>query len=268
MATALLGAGKMGEALARGILGAGLLSPAELRLSDVITAQAQALAAELGAVAAPNNTAAVTGADLVILAVKPQIIAPVCREIAPTLAPGAIILSLAAGVTLRTVREALGRDDLLLARTMPNTPCLVGAGAFGLAFPAGTPEPARARVTRLLAATGLVEELPESMLDAVTGLSGSGTAYIAVLIEALADGGVQAGLPRAAAQRLAAQTVFGAAKLVMESGQHPAQVKDAVASPGGTTMAGLAALEAHGFRNALISAVRAASARSRELSGE
>jgi len=178
------------------------------------------------------------------------------------------VLSIAAGITLRQLAAALARTDLILARAMPNTPCLVGAGAIGLSLAAGAPAEAAQTVCRLLSAVGLVESVLEAQLDAVTGLSGSGPAYIAVLIEALADGGVLAGLPRPQAERLAAQTVLGTARLILETGQHPAQVKDAVASPGGTTIAGVAALEAGGLRHALIAAVRAAAARARELSEE
>jgi len=174
----------------------------------------------------------------------------------------------AAGVTLRQVRIALGRDDTPIARAMPNTPCLVGAGATGLTVEPNMPAEMRDMLIRLLASVGIVEEVPESLQDAVTGLSGSGPAYIAVLIEAMADGGVLMGLPRAQALRLAIQTVRGAAVLLQETGRHPAEVKDAVSSPGGTTIAGLAALEAAGFRHATITAIQAGAARARELSEE
>jgi len=266
MKLTLIGAGKMGEALARGMLRAGVLAPTELTLCDIATDRVQALATALGASAAPTNTAAVDQAELTILAVKPKDVAAVCREIAPRLSPRATVLSIAAGITLTQLTGALGRDDLGVARAMPNTPCLVNAGAIGVSFTTNTSPAARHTVRELLAPLGLVEELPESLLDAVTGLSGSGPAYVAVLIEALADGGVLMGLPRLQAQRLAAQTVYGTAKLVLETDQSPAAVKDAVASPGGTTIAGLAALEAAGFRHAAISAVQAATARSRTLS--
>jgi pyrroline-5-carboxylate reductase len=151
---------------------------------------------------------------------------------------------------------------------MPNTPCLVGAGAIAVSFAHGASTEARQTVLELLGATGVVEEMPERLLDAVTGLSGSGPAYVAVFIEALADGGVLMGLPRAQAQELAIQTVLGTAQLIQATKQHPAQVKDAVSSPGGTTIAGVAALEDAGFRAAAIAAVKAATVRSRELSRE
>jgi pyrroline-5-carboxylate reductase len=264
----IIGFGKMGETLARGMLSANLVSPEALILSDIEVERLGGLVHELGVRVTSDNALAVEESDVVILAVKPPLITSVARDIASSLKPGAIVLSIAAGITLRQLAAALNRADLVLARAMPNTPCLVGAGAIGLSLPVNAPHEAVATISRLLSAIGIVETVPESMLDAVTGLSGSGPAYIAVLIEALADGGVLAGLPRPQAERLATQTVLGTARLVMETGQHPAQVKDAVASPGGTTIAGLAALEAAGFRNALISAVRAAAVRARELSGE
>ena len=265
----ILGAGKMGEALARGILRAGLVAPTELTLADVAATRLAELSEELQVKAATTNAEAVRLADVVILAVKPPLIAEVCREIAVALPAGSVVLSIAAGVTLATISHALDRGDLTLARAMPNTPCLVGAGAIGVCFYASeqtVPALVRREVLDLLAPLGVVQEFSESQLDAVTGLSGSGPAYIAILIEALADGGVLMGLPRPVAQQFAAQTVYGTAKMILETGQHPAQVKDAVSSPAGTTIAGIAALEAHSFRAALITAVRDAARRSRELS--
>ncbi len=266
MNVTIIGAGKMGEALARGILRAGLLLPTELTFADVATVQLQELADALGATAAMDNVEAVREATLVILAVKPNTIAQVCREIAPVLLSGAIVLSIAAGISLRQLAAVLERDDVILARAMPNTPCLVGAGAIGLSFTEQAPAEARTTVAELLAPTGLVLSMTETQLDAVTGLSGSGPAFVALFIEALADGGVLMGLPRAQAAQLAAQTVFGTAKLILETGLHPAQVKDMVSSPGGTTIAGIAALEKAGFRAAAISAVKSATMRSQELS--
>lgn len=268
MKLAIIGTGNMGEALARGIVRAGLIAPVDLVLTDIASERVSALAAELGAVVAPDNRAAVADADIVMLVVKPQIVAGVCREIGPALPAGCPLLVVAAGVTIRQIKAALGRPETPVARAMPNTPCLVGAGATGLTVEPSMPAEMRETLVRLLSAVGIVEEVPEHLQDAVTGLSGSGPAYIAVLIEALADGGVLMGLPRAQAMRLATQTVRGAAVLLQETGQHPGQVKDAVSSPGGTTITALAALEAAGFRHAVISAVKAAAARSCELSGE
>ncbi|OPZ85582.1 MAG: Pyrroline-5-carboxylate reductase [bacterium ADurb.Bin429] len=268
MQLTIIGFGKMGEALARGMLHAELIAPGELVLADVAVERLGVVTQELDVRVTSDNALAVRDSDVVIFAVKPSLVAPVAREIAAALRPGAIILSIAAGITLRQLAMAFNRADLVLARAMPNTPCLVRAGAIGLSMAAGAGAEATQMVCRLLSAVGMVESVPEAQLDAVTGLSGSGPAYIAVLIEALADGGVLAGLSRHQAERLAAQTVLGTARLILETGQHPAQVKDAVASPGGTTIAGLAALEAGGLRHALIAAVHAAADRARELSGE
>ncbi len=268
MNVTIIGSGKMGEALARGILQAGFVRPAELIVTDVIPSQAQTLAAALGATSLNDNLAAVTNAALVIIAVKPKDVGKLCREIGASLPANSTVVSIAAGITLEQLTASLGRDDVSLVRVMPNTPCLVGAGAIGVSFAHGVPDEVRGNVTNLLSTTGVVEELPESMLDAVTGLSGSGPAYVALFIEALADGGVLMGLPRAQAQRLATQTLLGTAKLLAETHQHPAQVKDAVSSPGGTTIAGVAALEEGGFRAAVIAAVKAATQRSKALSGE
>ncbi|MHB9022865.1 MAG: pyrroline-5-carboxylate reductase [Armatimonadota bacterium] len=262
----IIGAGKMGEALARGILQAGVLAPAELTLWDIAASRVRALAAELGAQAATEPARAVSEAAVVILAVKPKDMAAACRDIAQPLPAGATVLSIAAGVTLAQIERALARPDIVLARAMPNTPCLVRAGAIGLSFADGASEEARQTVCSLLAPLGLVEEMPESLLNAVTGLSGSGPAFIAIFIEALTDGGVLMGLPREQAERLAAQTVFGTAKLMLDTGQHPAQIKDAVSSPGGTTIAGIAALEEGGLRPAAIAAVKAAALRAQALS--
>lgn len=259
----IIGAGKMGEALARGILKAGLVRPEAMTLADVAADRLGVLGGELLVGTTTDNAVAVTGANLVVLAVKPALLAAVCREIGPACASGTVVLSIAAGITLATVREALGRDGLIPARAMPNTPCLVGAGAIGLCIDA--PADVTARVCDVLAAVAIVEVVPEGLLDAVTGLSGSGPAYVALFIEALADGGVLMGLPRATALRLAAQTVYGTAKMLLETEQHPAEAKDSVASPGGTTIAGVAALERAGFRAAAIGAVEAATRRAKEL---
>ncbi len=264
MKLTIIGVGKMGEALARGLLRAGLVAAGDVTLCDVAEAHLRRVANALGAHACPDNAAAVREADLVILAVKPKDVAAVCAEIGPALPADAAVLSIAAGIPLEKITEALGHEPAL-ARAMPNTPALVNAGAFGLSFNARAGDAVRRMVRDLLAPLGVVEEMPEALLDAVTGLSGSGPAYVALFIEALADGGVLAGLPRAQALRLAAQTVYGTAKMILETGDHPAVVKDAVSSPGGTTIAGIAALEAAGFRAAAIAAVSAATARSKEL---
>jgi pyrroline-5-carboxylate reductase len=199
-----------------------------------------------------------------VLAVKPQTMPALMAEIRPELTPGHLVISVAAGVSLASLRAGLG-DAPRLARVMPNTPALIGAGASAYCLAPGTTAADEAQLLACLEAVGLAVPVPESQLDAVTGLSGSGPAFVFLVIEALADGGVRAGLPRALAQRLAAQTVLGAAQLVLHTGQHPGQLKDEVASPGGTTIAGIHALERGGLRAALIDAVDAAARRSAEL---
>jgi pyrroline-5-carboxylate reductase len=262
---AIIGSGKMGEAMASGILRAGLITPQNLTMTDVDTARGAKLSAELGIVFTTDNISAVRNADAVILAVKPQYIYSVCQQISKSLQKKCIVISIAAGIKMRQISDVLECEDVKLVRTMPNTPCLVGAGAIAMAFSVSITSEDKNVVNTLLTPLGLTAELPEDKLDAITGLSGSGPAYVAILIEALADGGVLMGLPRQIALQFAAQTVYGTAKLIIDSGEHPAVVKDAVCSPGGTTIEAVAALEENGFRSAAISAVRAATNRAKEL---
>jgi len=203
-------------------------------------------------------------ATVVILAVKPQVMPEVLRNLAPLLTKSPLVISVAAGITLARMSAALPGGTRLI-RVMPNTPALIGRGASAAA--AGdtcTPEDVQLAQT-LLSTVGLLQWVGEPLLDAVTGLSGSGPAYAFQIIEALSDGGVKMGLPRVVATRLAAQTLLGAAEMVLTQNQHPAALKDAVASPGGTTIAGLHALEQGGLRAALMNAVEAAALRSRQL---
>ncbi len=264
---AILGAGMMGGALARGLVHAGAMPSASLHLFDTHMAKAAALAADLGpgAVAADSALSAIAGADVILIAVKPPMVAGVLSEIAPALLPRQLLVSIAAGVRLATM-EALLPDNTPVVRTMPNTPCLVGCGATALSRGAAATEEHLALARSLFASVGLSVEVPERLLDAVTGLSGSGPAYVYLMIEALADGGVKEGLTRDTARLLAAQTVMGAAQMVLSSDQHPAQLKDNVTTPGGTTINALHVLERAGLRTALIDAVGAAAERSRELS--
>lgn len=261
---AFLGGGVMASAIHRSLLAAGLAAPEQVAVSDPAEAS-RARAAELGAAATASNLEAARGADVVVLAVKPHIVPAVLEEIAPELGPGQLVVSIAAGVTLAQM-QALAPGSPVV-RVMPNTPVQVGAGAVAFCRGAHATEEHAALVRQLFEAGGLCVEVTEPQLDAVTGLSGSGPAYVFLMIEALADGGVRVGLPRAAALQLAAQTLLGAAKLVLETGDHPAVLKDRVATPGGTTIAGLAALERAGVRSGLIQAVEAAAQRSRELAG-
>jgi pyrroline-5-carboxylate reductase len=260
-----LGAGRMATALARGWLGAGLVRTGHCRASDPSPAARQAFTAETGCSAGPDNRAVAAASDVLVLAVKPQSMPGLLAEVRPEVEGRApLVVSVAAGVTLRQLADGLGAGCRLV-RVMPNTPCLVGASASGYAAGARATADDVALVDRLLHAVGRAFRLPEALLDAVTGLSGSGPAFVYVMIEALADGGVRVGLPRDVATALAAQTVLGAARMVLETGQHPGALKDAVASPGGTTIAGLHALERAGVRGALMDAVEAATRRATEL---
>jgi len=263
----VIGVGNMGAALVRGIVRGGALGPAQITVSDVDTSRAAALARETGVRVSADNARLAGESEFVVMAVKPNTVQAVMEEISGSLSSQQSLVSIAAGVTLSSLSGWLAQGvSPALMRAMPNTPALVGAGAIAVAAGAGVTEERLERLKQLLGAVGEVVVVEEGMMDAVTGLSGSGPAFVFVMIEALADGGVAAGLPRAVALKLAAQTVFGAGKLVVESGQHPGALKDMVASPGGTTIAGLAELEKAGFRGVVLSAVKAAANRSRELS--
>ena len=259
-----LGAGKMAGALAKGFLNGGLLTPDQLIASDVYEGARTHFTQDAGARATAANLEVVAASDVLFLAVKPDQVAGVLAEIRPGFQPRHLLISIAAGITLARLEAALPEGARVI-RVMPNTPALVGASATGFA-PGKAATPADAALAqRLFGAVGLAFQLKEALLDAVTGLSGSGPAYAFLMIEALSDGGVAAGLPRDAATRLAAQTLLGAARMVLETGQHPGALKDMVTSPGGTTIEGLHELEKGGVRAALINAVRAASDKSRKL---
>ena len=259
-----LGAGQMATALAKGLIGSRFAKPDQVRASDVSEPAQSAFAEATGATAANDNAGVISQSRTVVLAVKPQVVADVLKNVSDAWTAKHLLVSIAAGTRIDTLNELTG-GQCRIVRVMPNTPCLVGAGAAGFALGStATPEDAEF-VRQLLSTVGIAVQVPEASLDAVTGLSGSGPAYVFQMIEALSDGGVRMGLPRAVATQFAAQTLYGAAKMVLETGQHPAALKDAVTSPGGTTIAGLQALEDVGLRAALISAVQAATERSREL---
>ncbi len=264
-AIGFLGAGRMATALAKGLIGVGLFPAGRVAASDPSPAARAAFSAATGAEAFEDNADAVQRAGTIVLAVKPAHAAPVLASLRGPLA-GRLVLSIAAGVTLRTLESAVGATTRVI-RVMPNTPALIGAGMSAFAAGAGATAADTALAEKIFGAAGLVASVPETLLDAVTGLSGSGPAYVYLVIEAMADGGVAAGLPRDLAQRLAAQTVLGAARMVLETGAHPGALKDAVASPGGTTIEGLGVLEQRGVRAAFLEAVRAAARRSAELAG-
>ena len=261
---AVIGAGKIGSAILRGVIRAGLVHKDQVVASDLSKPLRQSIAKELGIKVTPNNGQVCDFADIVILAVKPQIVDPVVEEIAERLGRTKLLISVAAGVPLSRIEGNLA-EGARVVRVMPNIPCVVGAGAS--CYAAGAHATARdlERVGLILSSFGIALPVEEKYLDAVTGLSGSGPAYVFLFIEALADGGVQMGLSREVALKLALQTVYGSAKIALESGKHLGQLKDEVTSPGGTTMAGLYALEREGFRGTVMEAVLQATRRSQAL---
>lgn len=253
----------MGEALSRGLIGAGI-EPNDLVLFDVNFERTRLLAQSLGARVAASVEEAVAGADVVVLAVKPQSVLGALEPLRALMKPSQTLISIAAGVSLARL-EACFEASVPVVRAMPNTPALVGAAATAISAGTHASPENMDKARRIFAAVGLCVEVEEKLLEAVTGVSGSGPAYVCLFIEALADGGVHAGLPRAVALQLAAQTVLGSAQMVLETGEHPGALKDRVASPGGTTIAGLLALEQGAFRGTVMDAVLASANRSREL---
>ncbi|MBA2487418.1 MAG: pyrroline-5-carboxylate reductase [Nitrospira sp.] len=260
---AFLGGGQMAEALIGGLLAGHVCEPMSISATDPLAARRDVLNTRFNIQVGADNTIAVHEADMVVLAVKPQSMPALLNDVGQALT-GKLVVSIAAGMTISWMCERIVTPRGIV-RAMPNTPALVREGVTALACQADLPTDDLAAVRTLFEAVGSVVAVEERLMDAVTGLSGSGPAYVFVAIEALADGGVKMGLPRATAVLLAAQTVLGAARMVLESGEHPALLKDRVASPGGTTIAGLHQLEAGGLRSCLMAAVEAATNRSQEL---
>lgn len=259
-----IGAGQMGRALARGFVTAGLTDAELIFASDPDAAALERFVQDVpGSQLVETNARLVQDVDLIFLAVKPQTMRAVSDSLREARKQDRLFVSIVAGIPIGQLCIAL--DTQRIIRVMPNTPCLVGRGASAYALGPGASAEDGAVIGRYLRAVGIAIELDELHLDAVTGLSGSGPAYVYQVIEAMSDGGVRAGLPRDVARQLAAHTVRGAAEMVIQTGEHPAVLKDKVTSPGGTTIAGLEALEKGGLRTALISAIQAATQRSREL---
>lgn len=264
-----LGAGAMGEALAGGLIAAGVARD-HIIAADPEATRRDAVSRALGIATSDDNVAVARASDVVVLAVKPALVPRVLGDLRSALGDALakpLWISIAAGVSIAKMERELPAGARIV-RAMPNTPALVRAGATGYAANASASAADRALTQALFECAGLAWEAPdESLLDAVTGLSGSGPAYVFVFLEALADAGVRVGIPHDVAQRLAMQTVLGAAQLARDTGIDPAQLRDRVSSPGGTTLAGLARLEAAGFRSALLDAVETATRRSKELGG-
>jgi pyrroline-5-carboxylate reductase len=259
-----IGSGKMATALVKGMLRSGIAAAEAISASDPVAAARTSLASETGASVFERSHPVVERSDVLVLAVKPQSMNQVFSELRPVIRPAHLVVSVAAGITIRSIVQGLG-PSIRVIRVMPNTPALVGEGASAYALGPSVSPDDEAVVKALLDSVGQTVRVAEPLLDAVTGLSGSGPAFVYLVIEALSDGGVKAGLPRDVATLLAAQTVLGAARMVRETGLHPGVLKDQVASPGGTTIAGMLALERAGVRGALMDAVEAAARRSAEL---
>jgi pyrroline-5-carboxylate reductase len=262
-----IGAGQMATALGSGFVRAGLTAGENLLAADPDENARSKFAAATGGKVTGSNAAAAEKAEVLFLAVKPQQLAGVSGGLKGNIPSDALVISIAAGVRLHNLAAWLGKD-VRLVRVMPNTPCLVGQGACAFSLGEKATAADAAMTEKLLRAVGMAWQVEEKLLDAVTGLSGSGPAFVYVMIEALGDAGVRMGLPRAIASALAAQTVRGAAEMAIATGEHPAVLKDRVASPGGTTIAGLQALENGRLRGTLIAAVEAATRRSIELAEE
>ena len=254
----------MARALAQGMVAAGRASAETLWASDPNPKARALFHKATGGHEVAHNRTVVENCDTVVIAIKPVVASLVLNELRTLLTEKHLVISIMAGVSLDRLRETLG-DVPKLVRVMPNTPCLVQAGASGYSLGAGLSETDHRRVDALLSSVGIAVVVPEYLLDAVTGLSGSGPAYVFTMIEALSDGGVRQGLSRDVATKLAAQTLMGAAQMVLQTGQHPGVLKDMVTSAGGTTAAGLAELERRAIRSALNDAVAAATKRSIEM---
>ena len=266
----IVGGGVMGEALLSRMLAQQLYRPDNVLVSEPQAHRRDVLVQKYAVKVTSDNRAVAAASDVLLLAIKPQVFEAVAKELAqgdsnasPAREQLPVVVSILAGVSLSQLEAAFGRQPVI--RAMPNTPATVGAGITAIA-PGKTVAPSHIeQATAIFQAVGEVVEVPEYLMDAVTGLSGSGPAYVAIMIEALADGGVAAGLPRAIASKLALSTVLGTAQLLQETQMHPAELKDRVTSPGGTTIAGMRELERAGFRSALIEAVQAAKERSQQL---
>ena len=259
-----LGAGKMATALASGLVNAKLVAAKQLFAADPFATAREHFAAATGAKAATTNLAVAKTANILILATKPDQAVAALAEISGGFTKKHLLISIAAGVTVAKLEAALPAGARVI-RVMPNTPALVGAGAAGFALGKNATAADGELAKKLLSAVGVALQVKESLLDAVTGLSGSGPAYVYQFIEALSDGGVAAGLPRDIATKLAAQTVLGGAKMVLDTSVHPGALKDQVTSPGGTTIEGLHELEKGKLRATVMSAVRAATEKSKKL---
>ena len=264
MKIGFIGTGNMGSAMMGGIISSGIVPPEDVMASDIFQAALDRVSEQLGVNTSTNNRDVVDFADIIFLAVKPQFLAHALEGIKDMDYEGKLVVSIVAGQSLEKLSDLFGKK-LKLIRVMPNTPALVGEGMSALSPNELVSEDEAANVLKLFESFGKAEIVPEKLQDAVVGISGSSPAYVYMFIEALADGAVAEGMPRAQAYKFAAQAVLGSAKMVLETGEHPGVLKDAVCSPGGTTIEAVACLEALGFRNAVIEAERVCIEKSRDL---
>jgi pyrroline-5-carboxylate reductase len=265
MKIGFIGLGNMAKAIIGGILQQNQVEQGDIIGSD-LSQEAELAAKEMyGICVCRDNKQVAEEADILFLAVKPLMMEEVIGEISSCVKPGVLIVSIAAGKTFGFLQEAFGRDDVKLVRCMPNTPALVGEGMTGVSGDSNVSQEDMGRVLELLEALGKASVVPERLMDAVVGVSGSAPAYVFILIEAMADGAVAAGMPRQQAYEFASQAVLGSAKMVLETGKHPGELKDMVCSPGGTTIAAVKVLEEKGFRGVIMDAIDACIEKSKML---
>ena len=264
MKIGFIGLGNMAKAMIGGMLSRGIARPEDLLGSAKTEETRKAVREKYGIEVLEDNAAVAKVSDVLILAVKPQMFEAVIPQIKEKVSENTLIVSIAAGKSIAQIEEAFGRS-LKLVRCMPNTPAMVGEGCSGVCRSDKVTEEEMAKCMELISSFGLAEEVPEKLMDAVVGVSGSSPAFVFMFLEALADGAVKAGMPRKQAYRFAAQTVLGSAKLMLETGKHPGELKDMVCSPGGTTIEGVQVLEEMGLRSALMNAVEACVEKSRNM---
>ena len=265
MKLGFIGCGNMANAIMGGVISSGLMTPDEIIGSDPLESGRNRASGEHGIHDTASNLEVVEKADTLLFAIKPQYYDGMLAEIRDAVRPDQLIISIAAGRTLDYLNQAFGDKPVKIVRLMPNTPAMVNAGMTAAAPNANVTEEELARALEICASFGKVEVVPESLFDVVTGVSGSGPAYVFMFIEAMADAAVEGGMPRVQAYKFAAQTVLGSAKMVLETGKHPGELKDMVTSPAGTTIAAVRVLEEKGLRSAVIEGTRACTLRSAEM---
>lgn len=259
-----IGGGNMGGAIISGVIRSSFRAPEEITVFDVSETALKHLSDEHGVNTTDSVLKLISDSDIILLAVKPQVLPSVLKQHGAFISKDKLIVSIAAGITLDTLTSLLSAEHKLV-RVMPNTPAMVGEGMSGVCFNSLVSDEEKEEILKMFRCFGKAEPIPEKLIDAVVGVSGSSPAYVYMFIEALADGAVAEGMPRAQAYTFAAQAVLGSAKMVLESGKHPGELKDMVCSPAGTTIEAVHALEADGLRSAVINAVRTAAEKNRNM---